>query len=474
MDVSVVGINHRTAPVETRERFALPGELSKRLLRALATEKLFEEAMVLDTCNRTELYFVSTAPQDALECFLGHVARLKGGQAGADTSAFYCYDGAAAVRHLFRVAAALDSQVVGEHQILGQVKDAYRRALEERTARFLLNKLLHRAFRVGKRVQAETDLGRGSASVAREAVDLAGQIFSELAGKTVLLVGAGQTAELVAGYLVRRGVRELIVANRTLARARQLVDDLAAGRVTDKARRGDQTAPDSDADEQVQCPAVRRRSAERTADEHPTSPDRPATRAIELAGLPGVIAEVDLVICSTGSPGLVLTSDDLPGVTRRGDRLLFIVDIAVPRDVDPELARLPNVFLYNLDDLNSVVARNIERRCMEIPRAEAIVDFEVEQFVRWRRSLQAAPTIKLLRRRLDMLREAEVRRYARKFSSGDHEQLERFTRGLCNKLVHQPIAFLRSLSEEATTSDELAAVDVIRRIFELDALEDDQ
>jgi len=472
MNVSVLGISHHTAPVEVRETFALPGDLAGRLLQAIHAENVLEEAVVLDTCNRTELYFVPRSSQDPLEYLWNGIADLKGIPAGPtpDPSALYRYDGDEAVRHLFRVAAALDSQIVGEHQIIGQVKEAYRLAVEKRTARFLLNKLLHRAFRVGKRVQTETDLGRGSTSVAQEAVDLADQIFSDLSEKAVMLVGAGETAELAARRLIGRGVRRVVVANRTLTRAQELADRLGAGAT------GDAAEEVLDLDSQpIRCPALLQMLSERNGAAGAANPSqRPATRAIELKDIPQAIAEVDLVICSTGASEPVLRSEDLADTIGASSRLLFIVDLAVPRDVDPALSRLPNVFLYNMDDLDRVVARNIERRRQEIPRAAAIVEMEVREFVKWGNSLQVTPTIRLLQKRFDLLRAAEIRRYGKQFSPGDREQLDPFTEGLCKKLIHAPIAYLRKMSEEAGTGEQLAAVDAIRQMFDLDALEDSE
>ncbi len=482
MDLSVIGINHHTAPVEVRERFALTGELAGRFLRTVHGESMLEEALVIDTCNRTEIYFVSRAETDATAHVLEHIGRLKGEALQDDAGAFYRHDGPAAVAHLFRVAAALDSQVVGEHEVLGQVRAAYHQALEARTAGFLLNKLLHAALRVGKRTRSETQIGRGSASVAQTAVDLAGQVFADLGDKTVLVVGAGQTAETAARRLLAPGVGRLIVANRTLERAEHLAEQL--GREPDEA---DEPAPAG------QCPArSRRRSKNR--DSHLFPPSRPSssdgtvpekgkevtvpvfapqTRAIELTEIPAVLDDVDLVICSTGSPEPVLTMASVGPSIRKRSRLLLIVDIAVPRDVEPAIGEMPNVFLYNLNDLDRVVAQNIQRRRQEIPRAEAIVDQEVARFVAWHDSRQAAATIALLQRRFDMLREAEIKRYGSKFTEDDRAQLDPFTKGLCSKMLHRPIAYLKELAEQARTSDQLAAVDTIRRMFNLDELDEE-
>ena len=474
MEVTVVGISCHTAAVEVRERYALPGELAGRLLRRIRAEGAYEEALVLDTCNRTEIYLAAKDLRDPTPYLLERISELKGTPLGRDASGLYRHEGRSAVTHLFRVATALDSQIVGEHQILGQVKDAYRLALKERAARFYLNKLLHWAFRTGKRVRTETQLSRGSVSVAQAAVDLACQVFSSLAGKTVLLVGAGQTAELVARAAIRRKAGRIIVANRTLSRAQEVASALLA---PEEAAPAGELLLDADAEaEGVGCPALTQLLSGQLGPPAPSSPPAPAsveTRAIELGRIPEVIAGADLAICSTASPGVVLTGEDLGPILRRSRRCLFIVDIAVPRDVDAALGRLPNVYLYNLDDLDRVVARNIERRRMEVPRAEAIVADEVARFVTYMDSLEVAPTIKLLQQRFGALREAEIARYGRKFCPDDREQLEQFTKGLCSKILHEPIAFLRSLSEDAGAGDQLAAVDLLRRLFGLGCPEDD-
>ena len=442
--LAVIGVNHRTAPVEVRERLALPEDLVGRLLRLLRSDAAVEEAMVLATCNRTELYTVARKDHDGLGPFLDRVARLKESPPVTDTSIFYRKEGLEAVRHLLRVAASLDSQIVGEHQILGQVKDAYRQAVEAQTTGFLLNKLLHRAFRVGKRVQTETDLGRGSAGIAQAAVELAGHLFEHLAGKTVLLVGAGRNAECAARALLRAGAMHLIVANRTVERAQQLAAALL--RTPDK-----------------------KETACRQAGEKPVKGDGgpTTTEAVGLEDLEGVLGRSDLVITSTGSAEAVLTYEGLADGLRRRERPLFIVDIAMPRDVDARLGTLPNVYLYNLDDLDRLVERNLERRRREIPRAEAIVESEVEAFGRWLAALGSAPTIRLLQEYLDSLREAQIERYGRKFAAADREPLERFAESLCNRILHKPLKFLKRLAEDGPTGEQLKTAELVRRMFGL-------
>ncbi len=459
---SVLGLNHKTAPVAVREQLALGPELTLRLLRTFHHEKVFEEALIVDTCNRTEVYFVPRAGQaDALGYILNHVARLKQARLVADASVFYRHDGLDAVRHLFRVTASLDSQMVGEHEILGQVKTAYHRAVEAQMSRFFLNKLSHWAFRVGKRVLTETELGRGSSGVAEAGVELVQQLFSRLSGMTVLLIGAGQTAESAARRLVRDGAARLIVANRTVENAQTLAALVAE-------------TLDSNGDEEIVCPAILRLHAGQlpAAVEKPARPPSSLkTQAIGLEEIPAVLADVDLVISSTAAPGYVLTYDMVKThLSRRGEPLL-IMDIAVPRDVEPRVGDLPNVFLYNLDDLDLLVKRSLDRRHEEVPRAEALVEDEVQQFGKWIGSLQVAPTIQLLQQHFAALQQLQVKKYGGPFRNGQQEELAQFTDSLCRKILHSPIAYLRDLSATATTSDILATVETVRGLFGLNSQE---
>ena len=434
MEISVVGTSFKTAPVEVRERLALTDEPARGFLRSCRDADLFEECLVLSTCNRTEVYAVSRDGAFSLPRLLEQFARATGDRAPLDPSIFYRYDGARAVTHVLRVAAGLDSQVVGEHEILGQMKDAFRCARRAGTVRFLLHKLMHRAFRAGGRVRAETELGTGAASIPGAAVDLAVQVLSKLDGKTVLLVGAGQTAERVVEALRRSGADDLIVANRTRERARELAGRIAAGRAD-------------------RSPPVR-------------------ARAVGLAELPAVIAGADVVISSTGSPGYVLTPESLGPAAGRLKRPLLMVDIAVPRDIDPRLAEADGVFLHNIDDLDGLVAETVRRRCGEIPRAEAIVRHEAGQFLKWLDRLQVVPTIKLLRRRLEQLGAEEVERRQGQFCPEDRRELEAFSGALCGKILHAPIAYLHEVSRDGPDSDTLEAIELLRRAFDLDSLEE--
>lgn len=464
-ELSVIGTSHKTAPVEVRERLALaPGQVAA-VLAAMHAEKTFDEALVLSTCNRTEMYVVPRTGADPLACLLDHAARAKGAPPAADAGIFYRHDDAEAVDHLFRVAASLDSQIVGEHEILGQVKDAYRLAIEARTAGFLLNKLLHAAFRVGKRVRTETDLGRGSAGVPHAAVELARHIFSDLAGKTVLLVGAGQTAEAAARALLGCGADRLIVANRTLQRAEHLAADLARGPLG--------VCEIEDDGQAATCPEmVAQAGAEANAPQ--ALVHRPKAEAIALDGLAEAVARADLVVSSTGSDEPVLTWAALAGPLARRDTPVLMIDIAVPRDVDERLGELASVYLYNIDDLDRLVERNLSRRRQEIPKAEAIVADEVEAFGRWLASRQVAPTIRLLQEHLAAVRQAQIERYGKRFCDADRGELEAFTRSMMGQVLHQPLSLLKEVAADASPGERLATVDLVRRLFGLDALDDDE
>jgi glutamyl-tRNA reductase len=472
-ELTVIGLNHRTAPVEVREHLALPGDQVARLLRTFHNEPALEEAALLATCNRTELYCLPRPGRDPLDYFLARLAHLRGEAAPIDRSVFYRHTGTAAVRHLFRVASSLDSQIIGEHQILGQVKTAYHTALEARTSGFLLNKLFHWSFRAGKRVQTETELGRGSAGVATAAVELARQIFSSLQGRTVLLVGAGRTAEYAARALVREGAARLIVANRTLYRAQQLAYDLLQRPgATDED--GCAEACDDNVEGPVVCPALLASAADEEEDAPAGQALSVETEAIGLEDLPAAVGRADLVISSTGSPQPVLTLEALAPALGRRDRPVLIIDIAVPRDADERLAKLDNVFLYNIDDLDKLVERNLERRRLEMPKAEAIVEDEVVRFQSWLDSRQAAPTLRLLTEHLEALRQAHVARYGRKFTEADRTQLDQFTRAMGSQFLHKPVEYLKSISDNGSSSESLAAVDLVRRLFGLDSGEDEE
>ncbi|MFW6146535.1 MAG: glutamyl-tRNA reductase [Planctomycetota bacterium] len=441
MNLSVLGISHHTAPVEVRETLALPDASARALLRTIRAEPVLNEALVLDTCNRTELYCVAAGAADPRAYLLERIAAVKGAAPDGAVDRLYRHHGTSAVRHLFRVAAGLDSQVIGEHQILAQTKAAYRQALNERTAGFLLNRLMHRAFRVGKRVRSDTRLAEGAGGVPQAAAATAAEHLGDLAGRAVVIVGAGETAERAGRALIARGADRLTVANRSRDRARRLAERLG------------------DDEEVIRCPARLRRHGGR------------APVRVDAAGLDGLAAlarEADLLVTATASPEPLLTRTMLAG---RADRPLTIIDLGVPRNVAADAAAAPGVRLINIDALDRRLDEAARQREADLARAERIVDDAVADFDAWLASRQAAPTIALLRRRLDALRERELARYGHRFDETHREDLDRFTETLLNKLLHDPIRHLHRLARDGDTPESLAAADLVRRLFDLDATE---
>jgi glutamyl-tRNA reductase len=413
MALIAIGASFRTAPVEVREKFAytdaeVVGVLAR--LRAAGAR----EAAVLSTCNRTEFYLIES-DGDAIPA----VWRELSSRLGADAQPFgYVRRDREAAIHLFRVASGLDSMILGEAQIQGQVRDAWEASRSQSGA--ALNRLFQSALSVASRVRTETAVGRGAASVSSAAVQLAKQIFGSLRGRRAMVLGAGEMAELALGCLMAEGVRAAIVANRTHERAAEL------------ARLHGATALHYDA-----CWAE--------------------------------LAEVDVVITSTAAPHPVVRTEHIvPTLALRGDRPLCILDIALPRDVDPEVGKLGNVFLYDLDDLRSVVAATIGRRQDELPTAEALLSDEVERYWTWLAGLASVPVLTTLRSEMDRVREQELAgalRRLRHLSPTDQQAVEHLSRALMNKFLHAPSVRLRAA---AANGRGLGVVDAARYLFALD------
>ncbi len=413
MGVTVVGISHVTAPIELRERLAFGAEEVPRALGTLVAGGALREGVILSTCNRTELYLVPESGAsvegawDLLSQRLGAPAAPHG----------YVHHDKGAVAHLFRVTSGMDSMILGEAQIHGQVRRAWE--LGRATSGTVLNRLFQTALSVGSRVRTETALGRGAASVSSAAVLLARQIFGNLAGRRAMVLGAGEMAELALECLVNEGVRAAIVANRTYERAEEL------------ARRHGATAVHYD-----EC----------------------------WNGLPGV----DLLICSTAAPRAVVTRTRLAqSLGRRVGGPLCILDIALPRDVEPEVGSLDNVFLYDLDDLQAVVAANLDRRRRELPGAEQVVAAETQRFWDWVAGLAAVPVLTQMREQMDQVRERELDLLLRRLGAlqpAERDAVERFSRSLMNKFLHEPTVRLRTA---AANGRGLGVVDAARYLFAL-------
>jgi glutamyl-tRNA reductase len=402
--ISVVGLSHRTAPIQVREKLALPADELPDLLRNLVQEAQVGEALIVSTCNRVELV---AAPRAAGEPDLERVAeicaRALAARAPAVAPYLYRYSGGAAVRHLFRVAASLDSLVLGEPQILGQVKDAYELARHAGTIGSILHRTLPRALRAAKRVRTETSIGSGQVSVPSVALDLTRQIFGELGRRSVLLVGSGEMAETVAKLLRGAGAKIVVVG-----RTRERVDELARG-VGGQGR--------------------------------------------TWSELRATLCEADVVITSTSAPGFVIERDMVSHArrSRRGESQ-FYVDLAVPRDVDPRVESIEGVFLYNVDDLSRVVEGTLSSRSREAERAEAIVQSEAQGYDRWADAEQATPTIVALRARLRAALEAELSRSLRgrlKHLGGEERAaLSVMLEASLNRVLHGPTVRLRQVAVE--------------------------
>jgi glutamyl-tRNA reductase len=426
MPLAVVGLSHRTAPIELRERFAfgraeLPGAL-------LGLSEGGAESVILSTCNRTEVYLALADGETAaarVEEARGLLAARVGADAQSAARWMYVHRDRDAARHLFRVAAGLDSMIVGEPQIQGQVKEAYAVARETAgedgpVVGAALNRLFQNAFSIGGRVRSETELGRGAASVSSAAVDLAKKIFGSLRGRRALVLGAGEMSEVTLECLRGEGVHSAIVTNRTWERARELAERLGCA-------------------------------------------------ALHWDRLAGALAQVDIVICSTAAPHPVLTVEKMRQALPHGPSgPLCVIDIAIPRDVEPGVGDLPSVFLYNLDDLQQVVETSLGRRRAELPRADAIVEQGVEDYWSWYAGLAVVPTIRDLRERGEAVRRGEVERALRQLSHlspEDQVAIDALTRSLLNKILHAPTARLR---EAAGNGRGTGVLDTVRYLFELD------
>lgn len=416
MRFQLIGVNHRTAPVEVRERLAIPESRLAEATRRLAGHPGVEEAMVLSTCNRVELLARVSNGQADLRSFLGEYFEV---DAAAYAPHLYEREGREAVRHVFRVAASLDSMIVGEPQILGQVKESYAVARSVGAVHSHLDALLTRAFAVAKRVRTETAVGSSAVSVASAAVDLARKIFGSLKGKQVFLVGAGKMSELAARHLISHGAAAVFVANRTHERAVEL-----AGKFDGQA--------------------------------------------ILFEQLYETVDRADIVISSTGAPHHIFRREHGElFLNRRRNRPMFFIDIAVPRDVDPAMAKLEGIFVYDIDDLQAVVAAHVDDRQREAERAAVIVDTEVERFASRMSSLKVVPTIVSLQEHLETIRQAEVDRSRGRLGPLTPDQelaIEAMTHGIINKILHTPMVTLKTAAAQPEVT---TLVDVIRRLFQL-------
>jgi glutamyl-tRNA reductase len=414
--IVVVGLNHETAPVAVREAFAFPKERLPEVLARVREDAGLSEAMILSTCNRVEVYGRSTEAD--VELVAAFLARCHSRPVEEIAPHLYRLEGEAAVRHAFRVAASLDSMVMGEPQILGQVKDAYDTAEKAGTLGSVLNALRNRSIAAARRARTETAIGRNAVSVSHVAVELARKIFGDLRERSVLLVGAGKMSEVAARQMVRDGARASVLGGRTFEKAEQLAAALGG-------------------------------------------------RAAPFEALRAELGRADIVISGTGATGIVIGREDVEAAqaARRG-RPLFLIDIAVPRDVAEDAGRVAGVFLYDLDDVKKVAEANLRERKKEATAAEAILEHEIREFLDWRRSLDVVPLLVELRRRADEIRKAEIEKARRRFgplSPEEESALEAATAAIVNKLLHEPTVRLKQMAGNGHSEH----VGLIRKLFGL-------
>lgn len=404
MSILLVGVNHKTAPVEIRERLAFNDEACATGLRQLVDGEIVREGLIVSTCNRVEI--LGATSNDQLEFSAGRIAQFLDTSgslpAGFLNAHLYSHTNEEAVRHLFRVASSLDSMVVGEPQVLGQVRHAYAVGVEAGTVGRVLNRLVHHTFKVAKRVRSETGIAANAVSISYMAVELGKKIFDSLKGCSVLLIGAGEMAELSARHLVNAGAARVTIANRTEETARQIASEFGA-------------------------------------------------TTISLDKLDQVLHEADVIICSTGAPDYVVTeAQTRKALARRRNRPTCFIDISVPRNIDPAVSNIPNVFLFDIDDLESVISSNIREREREAERAELIVQSEVMQFQQKLRLMDIGPTIGALKQNMQDVARAEMLRQRKRLgvlTKDQEEAIESLLMSTVNKISHPLISQMRRFYE---------------------------
>jgi len=419
MELIVIGLNHKTAPIDIRERLAFPEDRIETALHQVKSVPSLKENMILSTCNRVEIYATARETEKAIIELKHFLSQYHGLPIKEFDKNLYSLVGEEAVRHIFRVASSLDSMVVGEPQILGQIKEAYNLAVESKTSGLILHRLLHRAFHVAKRVRTETKIGNSAVSVSYVAVELAKKIFGILERRTVLLIGAGEMCELAARHLISGGIEKVLVTNRTYERALILAQEFKG-------------------------------------------------EAIPFEEIGQGLKRADIVISATNSPQFLIHHDQVSKVIKdRKQRPIFFIDIADRRDIEPRVGDIENVYLYNIDDLQKVANENIQDREKEAQKAESIVQDEVAKFVNWYHSLEVTPVIVSLREKFEEIRKKELEKTFSLYptlSDKERQSLEALTSAIINKILHDPLTLLKQTNEEAMADFYL---DTLRTLFRL-------
>nr|WP_319392475.1 glutamyl-tRNA reductase [uncultured Desulfobacter sp.] len=423
-NIILIGANHKTAPVELREKLSFSQEQIETALEFIKQDSGIKEGLVVSTCNRLEFLYIPKAGDkennDRVDAVLAFISELKQLPVSEFKASLYIHTDDDAVRHLFCVAASLDSMVVGEPQILGQVKKAYKTAVNAGSSGVLLNRLMHKSFSVAKRVRKQTGIGDNAVSISYAAIELAHKIFADLATKSVMLIGAGEMAELAVEHLLAHQVKEIVVANRTFKNALELARKFNG-------------------------------------------------QAVQYEEREAALADVDIIISSTGATEYVLTRDQVKGIMKkRQHKTLFFIDIAVPRDIDPRINKISNAYVYDIDDLRNIVETNISQREQETIRAQRFVEEALLAFRRWLDELAVVPTIKAINRKMTDIVTLECEKTLAglaHLSKDDAESIRRMTRAIASRAIHDPILFLRNTGDHR---DDSLYLNIARQLFNLD------
>jgi len=423
-NIFLIGANHKTAPVELREKLSFTQEETLGALEYLKNAPQIKEGLVFSTCNRMEILYIPEAG-DQVEQMIQFISDHKKIGIPEFRSALYIHEGDEAIRHMFQVSSSLDSMMVGEPQILGQIKKAYKTAVAEGASGVLLNRLMHKSFSVAKRVRKETGIGDNAVSISYAAIELANKIFGDLSSKSVMLLGAGEMAELAVEHLISHNVDKIVVANRTFKNALALAQKFKG-------------------------------------------------QAVQFEERESVLKDVDIIISSTGASEYVLTQDQVKqAMKKRQHRTLFFIDIAVPRDIDPKINKVSNAYVYDIDDLTGIVETNIHQRGEETIKAERFVEEAVLSFRKWVDSLSIVPTIKAINDKMTAIVELEFNKTMSSLghlSQGDMEAVRRMTQAIATRAIHDPIQFLRNTGDHR---DDSLYLNVTRQLFDLDIPEKD-
>jgi glutamyl-tRNA reductase len=415
MNIFLFGLNHKSAPVEVREKLAFTKDELYQALELAQNIKGIKECMILSTCNRTEIYTLLDPSAEGLTQIKELLISFGKWQDGFDEKFVYTMHNSEAICHLFRVTAGLDSMVLGEPQIQGQVKDAFEMAMELKSAQSIFSRLYQMAMITGKKVRTETGISRGAVSIAYAATELAQKIFRSLENKSALLIGAGETGELTAIHLKEKGIKNLYITNRTFEKAKQLA-----------AKLGGEPLPFED--------------------------------------FPQLLSTIDVVISSTGSPEPVVHLNNAGTYLSRRKMPIFFIDIAVPRDIDPAISRFELVFLHNIDSLNQIVEKNLAKRKSELPKAENIIRTEVNEFLSWYESLSIKPFIRDLKEYLENLREQELKKSEKKIPDNLQSEINYLTQRIVNKIFHNLVSSVR----DGNPDMQQEKIALLREIFNLE------